>query len=87
MTIVCPSLVDTGMFEGAEPPMLMPLLQPDYMADQIINGVKNDKLFIREPFMIKLVPLMKGLLPIGAVDFLLDKLGARDLMKNWTGRH
>jgi short-subunit dehydrogenase len=25
MTIVCPSLVDTGMFEGAEPPMLMPL--------------------------------------------------------------
>lgn len=86
MTIVSPSLVDTGMFEGAEPPMLMPILQPDYMADQIVNGVKNDKLFVREPFLVKLLPFMKGVLPIGIVDFVLDKMGARDLMNHWTGR-
>jgi short-subunit dehydrogenase len=87
MTIVCPSLVDTGMFEGAEPPMLLPILKPDYMADKIVEGVRKNKLFVREPFLLKLMPLMKGLLPIKAVDFILDKLGARDLMNNWTGRH
>lgn len=86
MTIVSPSLVDTGMFEGAEPPLLMPILQPDFMADKIVEAVKNDKLFVREPFMLKLLPFMKGILPIGVVDFMLDKLGARDLMNHWTGR-
>ena len=87
MTIVSPSLVDTGMFEGSDPPMLMPTLDPDYMADQIVNGVKNNKLFVREPFLVKLMPFMKGVLPVNAVDFVLEKMGARDLMKNWTGRH
>ncbi|MFB6347676.1 MAG: SDR family oxidoreductase [bacterium] len=86
MTIVSPSLVDTGMFEGAEPPLLMPILQPDYMADKIVEAVKNNDLFVREPFMLKLLPFFKGVLPIGAVDFMLDKLGARDLMNHWTGR-
>jgi short-subunit dehydrogenase len=87
MTIVSPGLVDTGMFEGAEPPMMMPTLEPEYMVDKIIEGVKNDKLFVREPFLVKLLPFMKGLMPINLVDFALEKLGARDLMQNWTGRH
>lgn len=87
MTIVSPSLVDTGMFEGAQPPLLMPTLQPEYMADQILDAVKNNELFVREPFMVKMMPFMKGLLPIRAVDFVLEVTGARDLMQNWTGRH
>lgn len=87
MTIVSPSLVDTGMFEGSDPPLLMPTLDPDYMADRIVNAVKNNQLFVREPFLVKLMPFMKGVLPVNLVDFVLEKMGARDLMKNWTGRH
>lgn len=86
ITIVCPSLVDTGMFEGSEAPLLMPYLEPEFMAEEIIKGVENDKLFIREPFMVKLIPLLKGILPNAAVDFVLDMTGARDIMNKWKGR-
>jgi len=87
MTIVCPSLVDTGMFEGAKPPRFLPLLQPEEMVEKIVDAVRSNRLFVREPFLVKTIPFMKGILPAAAVDFVLDRLGVRELMKTWTGRH
>ncbi len=87
VTIVCPSLVDTGMFEGANAPLLMPFLQPEDVVDSIVSAVERNKLFVKEPFLVKTIPFMKGILPTRAVDFVLDTMGVRGLMKNWTGRH
>jgi short-subunit dehydrogenase len=86
LTVVCPSLVDTGMFEGSDPPMLAPILEPDYMADQIIEAVRREWRTIREPSMVKLLPYLTTLLPAEIIDFLLDKLGASSLMHGWEGR-
>ena len=85
MTIVCPSLVDTGMFEGSKPPLLAPLLEPDFVASRVIDAVESDELYVREPFMIKLAPILKALLPTEVNDFVLEALGATEIMHGWKG--
>ena len=86
MTIVCPSLVDTGMFEGSEAPLLSPILEPDYVATRILEAVTDEELYVKEPFMIRLAPILKALLPAEVTDFIMDKLGATKIMHGWEGR-
>lgn len=42
-TSVCPSMVNTGMFEGCKPPILSPWVQPEEMADKIYEGYQKNK--------------------------------------------
>jgi all-trans-retinol dehydrogenase (NAD+) len=86
MTIVCPSFVKTGMFEGTKPPLLAPWLSPDALSGKIFDAVLNDRLYVREPFLIKLVPLLKGLGGTVLVDFVGKTLGMHSAMDHWTGR-
>lgn len=74
ITTVEPSYIKTGMFEGVKAPIMTPLLEPEDIADKIIAAVKKDKIVLREPFMVKLIPLLKGLLPVKAFDYLAGKL-------------
>lgn len=86
MSIICPSLVDTGMFEGSEPPALTPILTPQFVADRVIEAVENEELYVKEPWMAKAAPLMQSLLPTRIVDKLADTLGATEIMHGWQGR-
>jgi len=86
MTIVCPSLVDTGMFEGSEPPMLSPILEPDFVATRVREAIAGDELYVREPFLIKVAPVLKAILPTGVTDFVMDAMGATSIMHGWRGR-
>ena len=61
MTIVCPSFIDTGMFPDTTPPLFTPWLKPDALAEKIVAAVKADRLYVREPAMVKLIPLVKAL--------------------------
>lgn len=61
LTIVCPSFIDTGMFDGASPPWATPWLKPDALAAAIVRAVRARRLYVREPFMVKLVPLLNAL--------------------------
>jgi all-trans-retinol dehydrogenase (NAD+) len=38
MTLVCPYYINTGMFIGVKP-RLFPMLEPNYVADQIVKSV------------------------------------------------
>lgn len=60
-TIVCPSFIDTGMFDGCTPPAFAPWLKPEALAKKIVAAVRADRLYVREPSMVKLVPLLKAL--------------------------
>jgi NAD(P)-dependent dehydrogenase (short-subunit alcohol dehydrogenase family) len=86
MTIVCPSFVATGMFDGGRPPLLTPWLNPDILAGKIVDAVAADMTYVREPFMIKLVPLLNAVLPASMKDMLGDLLGTNSAMDGWTGR-
>jgi NAD(P)-dependent dehydrogenase (short-subunit alcohol dehydrogenase family) len=86
MTIVCPSFVATGMFEGGRPPKLVPWLSPDALAGKIFDAVSKDRLYVREPFLIKLLPALKGLCGTALQDWVGEVLGMHAAMDHWTGR-
>jgi len=74
VTTIEPSYIKTGMFEGVAAPRLTPLLEPEDIAAQIIYAVKHNKIQLRAPFMVKLIPFLKGVLPRPIFDFVAGKL-------------
>lgn len=74
VTTVEPSYINTGMFEGVTPPLLTPLLEPEDIADRIIQAIEKDKTHLRAPFMVKFIPLLKGILPQKVFDLVAGRL-------------
>ena len=85
-TIVCPSYIGTGMFEGAEAPKATQILEPEYLAEKVVRAVERNKLHVLEPFMVKLTPLIRDLLPTALYDRISHLFGADTSMAHWTGR-
>ena len=85
VTAVCPSFVDTGMFDGASPPRLVPMLKPETVVDRALRAVEKDARTIMLPATIRGVPVLRVLLPDRLVDFFSDKLGVNRAMQGWRG--
>jgi short-subunit dehydrogenase len=86
VTTVCPSYINTGMFDGVKAPLLFPLLEPEDITDQIMNAVKNNELFVLAPDLLKTIPFLKGLLPVRWFDVVADLLGVYTSMSDFKGR-
>lgn len=87
VTTVMPGYIDTGMFDGVKSPMLTPVLQPEFIVERIIEAVKNNEIVLQEPFMVRSVPLLRGILPTRVFDFLADKIfGVYNTMDHFVGR-
>jgi len=93
-TCVCPSYIKTGMFEGAimQPRIkalsgivsfMMPLLEPDYVANQVITAVKRDQKLLVMPTMGYLSSVLKALLPVTVCENILDDLGVTNSMNDF----
>ena len=85
-TIVCPSYIGTGMFQGVEAPKATSILEPAELAEKVVHAVERDKVHVLEPFMVKLTPLLRDLLPTGLYDRLSHLFGADTSMAHWKGR-
>lgn len=84
---VMPSYIDTGMFEGVKPPLLMPFLDPDRITDKIIRSVKKDRIRLREPWLVKLTPFLRGILPGPVYDLVAGRIfKVYDSMTTFKGR-
>lgn len=85
--VVCPYYIDTGMFSGVETkvPQLLPILQPDDVAAQVLDAVESgaQQLFL-PPGVRTLAPLR--VLPVRAFDAVMDALGVNATMDRFTGR-
>jgi all-trans-retinol dehydrogenase (NAD+) len=77
VTTVTPSYINTGMFEGVSSPVV-PILKPETAAKKIIAGVKKNKIFVRMPRIVYLLPFLKGILPQRWLDVIVGK---------WFGFH
>lgn len=86
VTTVEPSYINTGMFDGVKAPLLTPMLEPDYLVDKVIQAVKSNQIIVREPSMVKALPLMRGLLPTRTFDFIARQFGVYDSMSHFVGR-
>ncbi len=83
---VLPYYIDTGMFEGVRS-RLIPLLQPQDVARRILRAVERDAVFLHMPAIVRLLPLLRGLLPTRALDFVLNRIfGVASSMDDFRGR-
>lgn len=86
VTTVCPSYISTGMFQGVKAPLLLPWLKPETIVAKIIHGIENNSAFVKEPFVVKWVDLLKGLLPLKIFTIISKVLGVSTSMTHWKGR-
>lgn len=86
VTTVCPSYADTGMFAGARAPRLTSMLEPEVLVDRIVRAVKTDKILLRAPRIINLLPFLRGAMPARAFDVLVGRtLRIYSSMDQFTG--
>ncbi|OCT74812.1 hypothetical protein XELAEV_18033799mg [Xenopus laevis] len=83
-TLVCPYLVDTGMFRGCrirkEIEPFLPPLKPDYCVKQAMRAILTDQPMICTPRLMYIVLCMKSILPFEAVVCMYRFLGADKCM-------
>lgn len=84
ITIVCPSFIATGMFDGAKPPRFTRWLTPALIADKIISAIKRNAVYVREPWLVKLIPLLKAIPSTRWIDWLGDLTGAHRSMDTFS---
>ena len=86
-TLVCPFYINTGMFEGVKSAFpLLPLLEPEYVAAQVVTAMKRNTAVLCLPRMVYVTPLLKGLLPVGLQDWLAEVIGVSNSMDQFKGR-
>jgi short-subunit dehydrogenase len=84
---VMPSYINTVMFDGVKAPLLIPFLDAEKISAKILHSVEKDKFYLREPFIIKFSPLIRGILPARIYDFVAGKiLKVYSSMNTFTGR-
>lgn len=75
-SVVLPFFVNTGMFAGFQSAVL-PSLEPDYMADEIISGVLTEKEYIVVPKSLLTLNVLKQMMPTKANYKLFELLDGR----------
>jgi len=86
VTTVTPSYINTGMFEGVKAPLLTPLLEPEEIVEEIISAIQENRILVRAPKMVNLLPFLRGVLPVNWFDFTARQLGVYDSMIDFKGR-
>ena len=87
VTTVTPSYIDTGMFEGVKAPLLTPLLKPEAIVEEIIEAIEQDKIWVRAPKIVNLLPILRGVLPTRLFDYTAKHVGVYSSMDQFTGKH
>ncbi|XP_051984475.1 retinol dehydrogenase 10-B-like [Xyrauchen texanus] len=84
MTLVCPFLVDTGMFKGCkirnEMAKFFPPLKPEHCVKQAMRAILTDQPMICTPRAMYIVAFMKTVLPFDAIVCMYRFIGADKCM-------
>ncbi|MFT5143694.1 MAG: all-trans-retinol dehydrogenase (NAD+) [Rhodothermales bacterium] len=86
VTTVAPFYINTGMFDGVKSPII-PILEPDDAVRRIARAIRKNKIHLRMPWIVKLVPLLRGVLPTRVFDKVAgDWFGMHRSMDEFRGR-
>jgi short-subunit dehydrogenase len=83
---VCPSYVSTGMFDGARAPRMTRILTPEKVARLTVRAIKRNRPYVLTPWLVKVTPPLKGLLPDTIFNLVAKVFGATSGMDAWHGR-
>ncbi|NXI95251.1 RDHE2 dehydrogenase, partial [Psophia crepitans] len=87
-TIVCPYIINTGMFDGCGTkwPRLLPVLDPEYVAEKIITAVRQDQEMLVIPRSLYVLFALKNILPVKINTLLTEYFGNFRIMDTFKGR-
>ncbi len=87
VTTVNPTYISTGMFEGAKPMLMTPIMTPEYVTDRVWRAMKRGAPRVWLPSSVYLSSFLRGLLPVRAFDWLAGRVfGVYGSMDEFTGR-
>mmetsp|Transcript_17391 Transcript_17391/g.46955 ORF Transcript_17391/g.46955 Transcript_17391/m.46955 type:complete len:337 (+) Transcript_17391:3-1013(+) len=88
VTTVCPYFISTGMFAGVTSRwrFLLPILEPEHVAQRILDAIKAKDPLVIMPPILHLVPVLRGVLPVEMFDRAADWLGVTSSMDFFVGR-
>ncbi|XP_064640819.1 epidermal retinol dehydrogenase 2-like [Lineus longissimus] len=87
-TVICPSLIRTGMFKGfnLKNSWALPDLEPEYVADKILEAILTNQEILLMPRVMYLAVIIKWVFPIRCASRILDFLGSNRGMESFVGR-
>lgn len=85
VTIVCPSFMTTGLFEGVKLTMGKPLT-PEYAAEEVVHGVLEERETIFLPHFFGYMLMLKQLSPRWLIVTFLELSNNLTAMENFKGR-
>lgn len=85
VTIVCPSYVDTGLFEGARGPWLTRILKPEEVGRAVVRAVQSRRVYVKLPWSVYLINAARVVLPISVFDWFMRATGTTASMTGWKG--
>ncbi|BDT86782.1 SDR family oxidoreductase [Nocardia cyriacigeorgica] len=86
VTTVCPTYIDTGMFDGAKGFLLTPILKQEEVVETSWREMKNGGALVILPWTSRLNKALSGILPLKLRDLFLDTVGVYRSMEEFTGR-
>ncbi|MFI1917671.1 SDR family NAD(P)-dependent oxidoreductase [Nocardia sp. NPDC020380] len=85
-TTVCPTYINTGMFDGAKGFWFTPILEQDEVVNTSWEEMKKGSALVVMPWTSRLNRAISGLLPLRVRDFYLNTVGVYHSMDEFTGR-
>jgi short-subunit dehydrogenase len=85
VTTVCPTYINTGMFENAGGIKFTPMLEPEQVVDDSWHEMLKGGPFLITPWTSQLNKVLTGVLPIKLRDIWLRSVGVYDSMAKFTG--
>ncbi|AYF73893.1 SDR family NAD(P)-dependent oxidoreductase [Nocardia yunnanensis] len=85
-TTVCPTYINTGMFDGAKGFWFTPILDQEEVVDTSWTEMKKGSALVVLPWTSRLNRAISGLLPLKVRDFYLNTVGVYHSMDEFTGR-
>ena len=85
VTTVCPTYINTGMFDGAKGILLTPMLKQEDVVDRTWTAMLQGDPFVVMPWTSKMNKVLTGVLPIRLRDIYLRRVGVYNSMDEFTG--
>ncbi|WP_194813819.1 SDR family NAD(P)-dependent oxidoreductase [Nocardia sp. XZ_19_385] len=86
VTTVCPTYINTGMFDGAKGFWFTPILEQDEVVETSWQEMKQGNPLVILPWTSRLNKALSGILPIKLRDVFLSTVGVYNSMEKFTGR-
>lgn len=85
VTTVCPTYINTGMFEGTNKIFMTPVLEQQEVVDTVWTEMEKGEPFVVLPWTSRVNKVLAGVLPTRLRDFYLDRVGVYNSMAGFTG--